>query len=79
MFRAGRAAQEIVVDPGDASTLDIRSATRLFGHAAQAVVGREVWDVLMTGPGQYELVHEALADVGDAMGHGPEAGVRHGC
>ena len=31
--------------------------------SAQAVVGREVWDVLMTGPGQYELVHEALAEV----------------
>jgi hypothetical protein len=40
------------------------TATRLFGHAAQAIVGHDVCDVLMTGPGQRQLVHEALAEVG---------------
>src|SRR5260370_1071410 len=40
------------------------TATRLFGHAADAIVGHDVCDVLMTGPGQRQLVHEALAEVG---------------
>ena len=39
------------------------SAERLFGHPASAVAGRDVCDVLMTGPGQRELAGEALAEV----------------
>ena len=39
------------------------SAERLFGHPTSAVAGRDVCDVLMTGPGQRELAGEALAEV----------------
>jgi hypothetical protein len=39
------------------------SAERLFGHAAAAVTGRHVCDVLMTGPGQREMAGDALAEV----------------
>ena len=39
------------------------SAERLFGHPSSAVAGRDVCDVLMTGPGQRELAGEALAEV----------------
>ena len=39
------------------------SAERLFGHPAAMVTGRDVCDVLMTGPGQRELAGEALAEV----------------
>jgi hypothetical protein len=39
------------------------TATRLFGHPAGAVVGQDVCDVLMTGPGQRQLVRHALAEV----------------
>ena len=39
------------------------SAERLFGHPASEVGGRDVCDVLMTGPGQRELAGEALAEV----------------
>jgi hypothetical protein len=38
------------------------TATQLFGHPAAAVVGRHVCDVLLTGPGQRELVRHALAE-----------------
>jgi Stage II sporulation protein E (SpoIIE)/GAF domain len=40
------------------------TATRLFGHSAGAVTGHDVCDVLMTGPGQRELVGRALTEVG---------------
>ena len=39
------------------------TAERLFGHPAAAVIGRDLRDVLLTGPGQRELAHEALAEV----------------
>jgi serine phosphatase RsbU (regulator of sigma subunit) len=39
------------------------TATRLFGHPAHAVAGHDVCDVLMTGPGQRQLVSHALAEV----------------
>jgi GAF domain-containing protein len=39
------------------------TATRLFGHLTGAVTGRDVCDVLMTGPGQRQLVRHALAEV----------------
>jgi len=39
------------------------TAARLFGQAAQSVVGQDVRDVLMTAPGQRELAGEALAEV----------------
>ena len=39
------------------------TAERLFGHPAAAVIGRDLRDVLLTGPGQRELAHEALTEV----------------
>ena len=39
------------------------TAERLFGHPAAAVIGRDLRDVLLTGPGQRELAGEALAEV----------------
>ena len=39
------------------------TATWLFGHPARAMVGHDVCDVLMTGPGQRQLVGHALAEV----------------
>jgi serine phosphatase RsbU (regulator of sigma subunit) len=38
------------------------TATALFGCQAQAVIGRDVCDVLMTGPGHRKLVGHALAE-----------------
>jgi len=38
------------------------TATRLFGHPARAVTGQDLCEVLMTGPGQRELVRQALAE-----------------
>jgi len=38
-------------------------AARLFGPSAAAVSGRHVCDVLLTGPGQRELIRQALAQV----------------
>src|SRR5580693_7702163 len=38
------------------------TATALFGYQAQAVIGRDVCDVLMTGPGHRKLVGHALAE-----------------
>jgi GAF domain-containing protein len=39
------------------------SAARLFGQPVEAVAGHDVCDVLLTGPGQRELVRRALAQV----------------
>ena len=39
------------------------TAERLFGHPARAVTGRDICDVLLTGPGQREMAREALAQV----------------
>ncbi len=39
------------------------TATALFGHQARTAIGHDVCDVLMTGPGQRELVGHALAEV----------------
>ena len=39
------------------------TAMRLFGHPAAAMAGRDVCDVLLTGPGQRRLVRHALAEV----------------
>jgi hypothetical protein len=39
------------------------TATALFGQPASAIIGHDVCDVLMTGPGQRELVRHALAEV----------------
>jgi serine phosphatase RsbU (regulator of sigma subunit) len=38
------------------------TATALFGYQAQAVIGHDVCDVLMTGPGHRKLVGHALAE-----------------
>ncbi len=43
------------------------TAMALFGYSAREVAGRHVCDVLLTGPGQRELVATALAEV--ASGH----------
>ena len=45
------------------------TATRLFGHESAKVTGQDVCDVLMTGPGQRELVGRALAEVADGRVH----------
>jgi GAF domain-containing protein len=39
------------------------TATSVFGHQAGAVIGRDVCDVLLTGPGQRALVGRALDQV----------------
>jgi Stage II sporulation protein E (SpoIIE)/GAF domain len=52
------------LDPHGRVTSWSVTATRLFGHSAGAVTGQDVCDVLMTGPGQRELVGRALAEVG---------------
>ena len=51
------------LDPRGRVTSWSVTATRLFGHLAAAVAGRDVCDVLMTGPGQRELVSLALSEV----------------
>ena len=51
------------LDPQGRVTSWSVTATRLFGHPAAAVAGRGVCDVLMTGPGQRELVSLALDEV----------------
>jgi serine phosphatase RsbU (regulator of sigma subunit) len=45
------------------------TATRLFGHPADAVTGHDVCDVLLTGPGQRDLVNRALAEVAAGQLH----------
>jgi serine phosphatase RsbU (regulator of sigma subunit) len=58
---AGLAA--ICLDPGGRIVSWSVTATAMFGHQARDVAGRDVCDVLMTGPGQRELVDWALAEV----------------
>lgn len=41
------------------------SATRLFGYSADQVTGKDICDVLLSGPGQRQLVRQALADAED--------------
>jgi hypothetical protein len=50
------------LDPAGRVTSWSVTATRLFGHPAHAVAGQDICDVLMTGPGQRELVGRALAE-----------------
>lgn len=50
------------LDPGGLVTTWSVTATALFGYAADLVVGQHVCDVLMTGPGQQDLVRHALAE-----------------
>jgi serine phosphatase RsbU (regulator of sigma subunit) len=45
------------------------TAMALFGYPAREVVGRDVCDVLLTGPGQRELVARALAEVAAGRVH----------
>ena len=40
------------------------TATRLFGYSAEQVTGQDICDVLLTGPGQRQLVGQALAEAG---------------
>jgi serine phosphatase RsbU (regulator of sigma subunit) len=58
---AGLAA--FTLDPGGRVVCWSVTATALFGHDACAAIGHDVCDVLMTGPGQRELVRHALAEV----------------
>jgi Stage II sporulation protein E (SpoIIE)/GAF domain len=51
------------LDPAGRVTTWSVTATGLFGHTADVVVGHHLCDVLMTGPGQPELVRHALAEV----------------
>jgi hypothetical protein len=39
------------------------TAARLFGYSAGEVTGKHICDVLLTGPGQRQLVSQALAEV----------------
>jgi hypothetical protein len=39
------------------------TAAKLFGYSADEVTGKDVCDVLLTGPGQRHLVSQALAEV----------------
>ncbi len=50
------------LDPRGRVTSWSVTATRLFGPPAAAVTGRHVCEVLLTGPGQRELVTMALAE-----------------
>ena len=43
------------------------TVSRMFGQSAGDVAGRHICDVLMTGPGQRDLVNRAMAEV--AAGH----------
>jgi serine phosphatase RsbU (regulator of sigma subunit) len=45
------------------------TAGRMFGHQAGAVAGQHICDVLMTGPGQRDLVNRALAEVAAGRVH----------
>ncbi len=45
------------------------TATRMFGRPAEAVAGKGVCDVLMTGPGQRDLVCRAMAEVAAGRVH----------
>jgi hypothetical protein len=45
------------------------TAGRMFGHQAAAVAGQHICDVLMTGPGQRDLVNRALAEVAAGQVH----------
>jgi Stage II sporulation protein E (SpoIIE)/GAF domain len=50
------------LDPEGLVTTWSVTATALFGYPADVVVGHHVCDVLMTGPGQRDLVGHALAE-----------------
>jgi len=58
---AGLAA--FTLDPAGRVVCWSGSATTLFGPQPYAAIGQHVCDVLMTGPGQPELVAQALAEV----------------
>ena len=58
---AGLAA--FTLDPGGQVVSWSVTATELFGKPPHAAIGKDVCDVLMTGPGQRELVGHALAEV----------------
>jgi len=58
---AGLAA--FTLDPGGRVVSWSVTATALFGYQPSAAIGHDVCDVLMTGPGQRELVGHALAEV----------------
>jgi GAF domain-containing protein len=45
------------------------TATRLFGLSADDVTGKDVCDVLLTGPGQRDLVGRAMAEVAAGQVH----------
>jgi serine phosphatase RsbU (regulator of sigma subunit) len=51
------------LDPKGRVTSWSVTAARMFGHQARGTVGRDVCDVLLTGPGQRDLVNRALAEV----------------
>ncbi len=45
------------------------TATRMFGHEARAATGKDICEVLLTGPGQRGLVSRALAEVAAGRVH----------
>jgi serine phosphatase RsbU (regulator of sigma subunit) len=58
---AGLAA--FTLDPGGRVVSWSVTASELFAKPSHAAIGKDVCDVLMTGPGQRELVGHALAEV----------------
>ncbi len=55
----------LTLDPSGQVTSWSVTAARLFGHPADQVTGRDICDVLLTGPGQRRLIGQALAEVAD--------------
>jgi hypothetical protein len=51
------------LDPDGRVTSWSVTAARLFGHRAGAVVGHDVCDVLLAGPGQRQQIQDGLAEV----------------
>jgi hypothetical protein len=58
-----------MLDPEGRITTWSVTATRLFGHSASAVAGKDVCEVLMTGPGQRDLVGRAMTEVAAGRVH----------
>ncbi len=57
------------LDSGGRITSWPATASRMFGHQARDVASRHICDVLMTGPGQRDLVNRAMAEVAAGRVH----------
>ena len=59
----------LTLDPEGRITSWSVTATRMFGRQARDTTGHDICDVLMTGPGQHDLVKRALAEVAAGRVH----------